>query len=40
MGTKSELSIGLHVPFPFGEEQVFRYRAMEDVLELLIRNPF
>ena len=40
MNTKSELSIGLHVPFPFGEEQVFRYEAMEDVLELLIRNPF
>jgi predicted nucleotidyltransferase len=30
----------LHVPFPFGEEQVFRYEAMEDVLELLIRDPF
>jgi predicted nucleotidyltransferase len=30
----------LHVPFPFGEEQVFRYEAMEDALELLIRNPF
>jgi predicted nucleotidyltransferase len=30
----------LHVPFPFGDEQVFRYGAMEDVLELLIRNPF
>jgi predicted nucleotidyltransferase len=28
------------MPFPFGEEQVFRYAAMEDVLELLIRNPF
>ena len=40
MDTKSELSIGLHVPFPFGEEQVFRYEAMEDVLGLLIRNPF
>ena len=40
MATNSERSIGLHVPFPFGEEQVFRYRAMEDVLELLIRNPF
>ena len=40
MNTKSELSIGLHVPFPFGEEQVFRYEAMEDVLELLIRDPF
>ena len=38
--TNSERSTGLHVPFPFGEEQVFRYRAMEDVLELLIRNPF
>jgi predicted nucleotidyltransferase len=40
MDTKSEQSVGLHVPFPFGEEQVFRYAAMEDVLELLIRNPF
>jgi predicted nucleotidyltransferase len=28
------------MPFPFGEEQVFRYKAIEDVLELLIRNPF
>lgn len=40
MDTKSEQSVGLHVPFPLGEEQVFRYEAMEDVLELLIRNPF
>ena len=40
MDTVREQSIGLHVPFPFGEEQVFRYEAMEDVLELLIRNPF
>lgn len=40
MDTKSEQSIRLHVPFPFGEEQVFRYAAMEDVLELLVRNPF
>jgi predicted nucleotidyltransferase len=30
----------LYVSFPFGEEQVFRYEAMEDVLELLLRNPF
>lgn len=40
MDTESEPTVGLHVPFPFGEEQVFRYEAMEDVLELLIRNPF
>lgn len=40
MDTNSKRSIELHVPFPFGEEQVFRYGAMEDVLELLIRNPF
>lgn len=40
MDTTSERTIGLHVPFPFGAEQVFRYEAMEDVLELLIRNPF
>jgi predicted nucleotidyltransferase len=40
MGTESDRHIGLHLPFPFGEEQVFRYAAMEDVLELLIRNPF
>lgn len=40
MDTESEQSTGLHVPFPFGGEQVFRYAAMEDVLELLIRNPF
>jgi Nucleotidyltransferase domain. len=30
----------LHVPFPFGEEQVLRYQAAEDILELAIRNPF
>lgn len=40
MDTLSEQSTGLHLSFPFGEEQVFRYAAMEDVLELLIRNPF
>ena len=40
MDTEGVQSIGLHVPFPLGEEQVFRYEAMEDVLELLIRNPF
>lgn len=40
MDTESERTVGLHVPFPFGTEQVFRYEAMEDVLELLIRNPF
>lgn len=40
MDTEGDLSIELHIPFPFGEEQVFRYGAMEDVLELLTRNPF
>ncbi|MFT4920862.1 MAG: putative nucleotidyltransferase [Haloarculaceae archaeon] len=40
MDTVSEQSARLDVGFPFGEEQVFRYGAMEDVLELLIRNPF
>lgn len=40
MDTEGEHSIELHIPFPFGEEQVFRYGAMEDVLELLTRNPF
>ena len=40
MDTEKEQSVGLYVPFPLGEEQVFRYEAMEDVLELLIRNPF
>ncbi|WP_138007127.1 hypothetical protein [Halalkalirubrum salinum] len=40
MGTKREQYGGLYISFPFGEEQVFRYGAMEDVLELLIRNPF
>ncbi|AQL42271.1 hypothetical protein BV210_05885 [Halorientalis sp. IM1011] len=40
MGTGGDQSVGLHLSFPFGEEQVFRYEAMEDVLELLIRNPF
>lgn len=40
MDTVGEQAVELHVPFPFGEEQVFRYEAMEDVLELLIRNPF
>ncbi|MDR5674249.1 nucleotidyltransferase domain-containing protein [Halalkaliarchaeum sp. AArc-GB] len=40
MGTKSDQRVGLHISFPFGEEQVFRYVAMEDVLELLTCNPF
>jgi predicted nucleotidyltransferase len=40
MDPKSVRHIGLHLPFPFGEEQVFRYEAMEDILGLLIRNPF
>ncbi|MFQ3475358.1 nucleotidyltransferase domain-containing protein [Halonotius sp. F2-221B] len=40
MGTNSEQHVRLEVPFPFGDEQVFRYKAMEDVIELLVRNPF
>jgi predicted nucleotidyltransferase len=39
MDTLSDQTV-LHVPFPFGEEQVFRYQAAEDILELVIRNPF
>ena len=38
--TRSSRSVELCLPFPFGEEQVFRYEAMEDMLELLVRNPF
>ena len=38
--TKSDQGVGLHISFPFGEEQVFRYVAMEDELELLTYNPF
>jgi predicted nucleotidyltransferase len=30
---------GVVVPIPFGERRVFRNQAMEDVLELLYRNP-
>jgi predicted nucleotidyltransferase len=40
MSTESELGVSLRLPFPFGSEQVFRYRAMEDILECLVRNPF
>jgi predicted nucleotidyltransferase len=40
MNTQSEQSVTLTVPFPFGEEQVFRYRALEDIVEVLVRNPF
>jgi len=40
MDTQSEEGATVTLPFPWGEEQVFRYRAMEDILELLIRNPF
>lgn len=39
MDTLSEQNV-LHVPFPFGEQQVFRYQAAEDILELVVRNPF
>jgi len=40
MDTQSEQRVTLTVPFPFGEEQVFRYQALEDIVEVLIRNPF
>ncbi|WP_154018488.1 nucleotidyltransferase domain-containing protein [Halolamina rubra] len=40
MDTEGERAVELHIPYPFGEEQVFRYAAMEDILELLTRNPF
>lgn len=40
MDTYSEQQVTLQLAFPLGEEQIFRYRAMEDILELLIRNPF
>lgn len=40
MNTESEYEVSLRLPFPFGSEQVFRYRAMEDILECLVRNPF
>ena len=40
MNTDSVQSTSIHLPFPFGEERVFRYEALEDILQLLIRNPF
>jgi len=40
MDTQSDQRTSLHLPFPLGAEQVFRYRAMEDILVLLVRNPF
>lgn len=40
MNTRMDQEVALTLPFPFGDDQVFRYRAMEDILELLIRNPF
>lgn len=40
MNTQRDQEVALTIPFPLGDEQVFRYRAMEDILELLIRNPF
>lgn len=40
MRTNSVQYTTIHLPFPFGEEQVFRYEALEDILQLLIRNPF
>lgn len=40
MDTNSVQSTSIHLPFPFGEERVFRYEALEDILQLLIRNPF
>jgi len=40
MNTESEQRVTLTVPFPFGDKQVFRYQALEDIIEVLIRNPF
>lgn len=40
MNTQSDHKTTLTLSFPFGAEQVFRYRAMEDILKLLVRNPF
>jgi len=40
MDTLSDHSVTVTLPFPLGDKQVFRYRALEDVLQLLIRNPF
>lgn len=35
----SDETPGVFVPVPLPDEQVFRYRAADDVLELLYRNP-
>lgn len=40
MDTNSVQSTSIHLPFPFGEKRVFRYEALEDILQLLVRNPF
>ncbi len=40
MDTQSVQSVTLTLPFPLGNQQVFRYQALEDILELLVRNPF
>lgn len=40
MVTNSVQSTSIHLPFPFGQERVFRYEALEDIIQLLIRNPF
>jgi len=40
MRTNSAQNTTIHLPFPFGEGRVFRYEALEDILQLLIQNPF
>lgn len=35
----SDESVEIHLEFPFPGDRVFRYRAMEDIIELLVRNP-
>jgi predicted nucleotidyltransferase len=40
MNPQREHRVSLTLGFPFGEEQVFRYRAMENIPQLLVRNPF
>lgn len=40
MSTNSVQTTTIHLSFPLGEQRVFRYEALEDILQLLIRNPF
>lgn len=30
----------VHLDFPFPDERIFRYQAMQDILQLLVNNPF